>query len=195
MTCTHAAHEAGNGEAVVHLVLVNCDGCDAALELLADDLEEALGVYERFAADDPSKVRKFQILRFEPSHIDGVQPGSRVYAIACTSDCRAERATYGLLELERLCERRELVWSGGVAVGGGRLVRPCAQGPRMGRMRRSRSEAIDQLILAMRSNCSVCALPNAPANGVIVARSPVPSFAYDWAVELFENMHRRQLDA
>lgn len=82
-----------------------------------------------------------------------------IYAIACTDDAQATSAIEALDELERICHARGIVYRGGVAVAGGRLVAPCAHGPRMGRMRRGRSEAIDRLTLAIRSGCAVGGTP------------------------------------
>ncbi len=85
------------------------------------------------------------------------------------------------MALERLrsaCRAADVPGGGGIAVGGGLRVSASVRSPRMGRMRRRRSEAIDMLIAAIRSSCSVNTLPNQNSSDLFIASCPVPRFLY-----------------
>lgn len=201
----------------VTLMLIDADGYgnEAALSLLADDFEEALGVYEHVYPLHQGTPRMFEVRRIATSGDgDTTQPDSAlpalgdvpVYAIACTQSPHADAATRALEYTERMCSTAGAMYRGGVAVAGGQLIAPCASKPRMGRMRRWCSEAIDTLVLAARSGCSVCELadmqrlvsnkaarpiePSDKAANVVVARCPVPTCAYQAAVRHYERKAR-----
>lgn len=95
--------------------------------------------------------------------------GTRLYAIASTSDYESTRAASSFAPLEALCSEHHLSWCGGLAAGTGDMITRTANMPRMGMMRRSLSEATDKLILAVR--CGTGA-------GTIVVPAPVPQFVY-----------------
>ena len=183
---------------------------EATLRYLADDFEEALAVYERLGASAEFPARTFDVRRVMISanadtydagpHDQGLQ--RRVYAIACTDDVSPASAVRTLEEFA-LSLTKEDGWSGGVAIAGGRLVASAAHTPRMGYFRRSQSEAIDQLILAVRSSCALGDLadaraprgtwrksPQAEGKDIIVARCPVPAFAYPALARHFEQKGR-----
>lgn len=104
--------------------------------------------------------------------------GARVYAIAVTDayDAGCVLPAYELLE--QLCDAGDLVWSGGLAVGGGTLVPEQADTARMGGKRRTRSEGIDVIIAAVRSGADVSRFSR-DGEDIVMARCPMPRFAYD----------------
>lgn len=158
----------------------------SALIHLAQDFEEALGVYERVYAPNKASVRSFKVRQFMLSAQDlevakasnqqlghtsssfELEPNVALYAIACTSETQCSPAAQVLEQFEQLCSVLELYYCGGLAVCGSRQIASHAQAPRMGFLRRRTSEALDQLIAAVRSNCSVCDL-------MTLAASPNPS--------------------
>ena len=179
----------------VALVNASPRGARSATAHLLADLAEALPVYARMAGvatpevtEGPASAPDAVILGCE-SHTDepsappldlperprgGLAAGTRVYALAVTDLYEPERALPSLGAIERLCVAAGARWMGGVAVGGGRLVLPAAGSPRMGFWRRSRSEAIDRLVIALLSGTGA---------GVILARPALPRWAYQLAAE------------
>lgn len=182
-------------------------GCPA-VEALLDDFEDAYRAYARRGGVDERanlELRRFARERDggrsdgEPMAVDAVvlacplecadpfewlpdrltaprgsendrgNGAPRFYALCCTDEFDAEHALPLLEALERPCEASGFAWSGGLIVSAGGVIPRIAGGPRMGFLRRNVSEAIDQLILAVR--CSADA-------GVLVARPPLPRFAY-----------------
>lgn len=186
---------------------------EETLGLVADDFIEALEVYEQTYARGDSEARAFTVQHVTLStgfdaheRLSDVDEALPVYAIACTDDVDAGKAIEALERLENTCAGEGIPYKGGVAVAGGRLVAPCARGPRMGRMRRRCSEAIDRLILAVRSQCAVGQLLNPStfpkrdasgtedANGAsntILATCPVPAFLYDVTARFYEKRMTR----
>ena len=160
---------------------------------LADDLEEALGVYERtFAPQQPdgiAQARHIRVQRIMPpipsaaestgpeeaARIAGAFPGHvrPLYALAVTDAYACTPAEHALMRLTAFVARPA---SPGRRIlrGGGALIEPCARGPRMGRMRRTRSERIDQLIAAIRSRRAVNDMIDGPASGILLAHAPSP---------------------
>lgn len=184
---------------------------EATLRHLADDFEEALAVYERHGASAEFPARTFNVRRVmipanantydAGPHDQGLQ--GRVYAIACTDDTSPVAAVHALEEFARELSHEDCNWSGGIAIAGGKLVATFAHTPRMGKLRRPQSEAIDQLILAVRSSCALGDLVDTRAprgarrkqtatssNDIIVARRPVPAFAYPALAQHFEQKGR-----
>ena len=105
---------------------------------------------------------------------DELAAGTRVYALANMGFYEPEQIVPSFSVIENFCAAAGARWSGGVAVGAGGMVLPVAQTPRMGMMRRSVSEAIDRLIMAVLAGTDA---------GAIEARPPVPRFAYKLAAE------------
>ena len=56
----------------------------------------------------------------------------------------------------------------------------------MGRMRRARSERIDQLIAAIRSRRAVNDMIDGPASGILLAPCPLPAPLYPLATNFYE---------
>lgn len=105
-------------------------------------------------------------------------PGARVYAVAVTDAYEAGCVLPAYERLEQLCDAHDLVWSGGLAVGGGTLVPEQAGTARMGGKRRARSEGIDVVIAAVRSGTDVSRFSRDGEN-IVMACCPMPRFAYD----------------
>ncbi len=201
----------GAGERVtVPLTLLSAGDEDlsAAFDHVMEDLADALGVYERMAApragshrgrEETRRARSFSLFKIEVEAGIGVEHAAReamgpcslsglpLYACAIAAGSSAQPAVDALVELETSCRKLKLPWGGGVALCGGALIAPCAEGPRMGRMRRARSEAVDLLIAAIRSGCPVSDLMGGPASGILVARCPVPAPLYPLVVRLHGN--------
>ncbi len=86
-----------------------------------------------------------------------VVPGARVYAVGALTDAAAVGGTerYGIDEafgaLAQVCRRDDLTWSGYLAVASAEVLPRLTRSPRMGMFRRPVSEAIDRLILSVRT--------------------------------------------
>ncbi len=171
----------------------------ACLGHLSHDLLEALDVYERhlpLPAYGAARAIESHTYLLSPTNGDVKRVWSELreqslrderadlprrallYGLACTDDHDSAAARKALDELGAACDSAGIPWGGGVAVAGGRLVVASSKGPRMGRMRRRRSEAIDMLIAAIRSSCGVSALPDHNSSDLIIASCPVPRFLY-----------------
>ena len=105
-----------------------------------------------------------------PGHVAAILKGpaqvrplgrARLYALAYT-DGEPWEALDSLDQLEGLCSRAGVTWSGGLAVGGGRAVLAARGRPRMGFVRGPVSEATDELILAVRGGVAAGRLKAAP---------------------------------
>ena len=86
-----------------------------------------------------------------------VVPGTRVYAMcvlakAAAGDDMERRGIDGALgALAHACRQDDLAWSGCLAVTGADLLPRLTRSPRMGMFRRPVSEAVDRLILSVRT--------------------------------------------
>lgn len=185
----------------VALVNASPRGDRSATAHLLGDLAEALPVYARMAGVDapelvPATVRDVgalagcdAVVLGYPLYVDALPsgmvdllvrardelvPGTRVYALANMGFYEAKQLAPSFSVIESFCAAAGLCWSGGVAVGAGGMVLPVARTPRMGMLRRSVSEAIDRLIMALLAGTDA---------GFIEARPPVPRFAYKLAAE------------
>lgn len=96
--------------------------------------------------------------------------GMRVYAIAVDHSYDAENALAPFDALRALCSEAGLLFSGGIAIGGGALLLRMENMPRMGAARRRVSEATDELIEAVREGRDA---------GIIKAKPPMPRFLYN----------------
>lgn len=185
----------------VRLALVDAGLSDphACLDHLSHDLLEALDVYERhipLTAYGAARAIDSRVYTLSPAdagtartwaslceqlHGDEHAAHARtplLYAIACADEHGFIQARMALEHLGSACRSADVPWGGGVAVGGGLLVSASLSSPRMGRMRRRRSEAIDMLIAAIRSSCGVSTLFNQNSSDLIIAPCPVPRFLY-----------------
>lgn len=185
----------------VRLALVDAGLSDphACLDHLSRDLLEALDVYEHhipLPAYGSARAIDSRVYTLSPADADTARTWASLcgqmhddkhaghartpllYAIACADEHGFIQARMALESLGSACHAADVPWGGGIAVGGGALVSASAHSPRMGRMRRRRSEAIDMLIAAIRSSCGVSALPNQNSSDFIIASCPVPRFLY-----------------
>ena len=165
-------------------MLVLADGRALVLECAVegDDLpREALGRLERAGAADGHGAAEgagaADGAGADSPTSGAVAPGARVYAIVVTSSWELAATDPAFDALGELCTRCGLVWSGGLAVGGGALVAAQAGEARMGRRRRARSEGIDLVIAAVRSNAGVDELPGVDGD-IVDAPCSVPRFLY-----------------
>ena len=108
-----------------------------------------------------------------------------LYALCATDSHDPADALAALDELDRRCADAGIPWRGGVIVGGGALIARTAKSPRMGTLRRWRSEATDALIAAVRLGASVEEAAQITRDttrvrqgNVILARCPIPKAAY-----------------
>lgn len=119
---------------------------------------------------------------------------TRIYAISNLGFYEPEQIMTSFAVLRNWCEATGATWSGGLAVGAGGMLPKVADTPRMGALRRATSEAMDRLIVAVRSGLSVSesakfaderrrAAELAELN-VIATRCALPRIAYRAVVEL-----------
>ena len=207
MECRDPRGEGAGERVTVPLALLSAGDEDlrAAFDHVMEDLADALDVYERMATprsdshrgrEETQRARSFSLLKIEVEAGIGIERAVReamgpcslsglpLYGCAIAAGRPARPAVDALAALETSCRQLKLPWGGGVALCGGALIAPCAEGPRMGRMRRARSEAVDLLVAAIRSGCSVSDLMGGPASGILVARCPVPAPLYPLVVRL-----------
>ena len=95
--------------------------------------------------------------------------GCRVYVIVITQKHDAAPAQLVFDTLRNECEVAGFIWMGGVLLGGGLLIPRFINAPRMGFVRHHISEAIDALIMAVKSGKKVQGLQ---------ARLGMPRFVY-----------------
>lgn len=174
-----------------------------AFHHLVEDLEEAIGVYERMAAGAPSSSarhpRSFFASTLELAAEDLLEEGAGahtvakmhaqsnlpIYALAMMPGSHTGEAERALEHVAAMCREHDIPWGGGLAFGEAELIARCARQPRMGRMRRARSEHIDLLIAAIRSRCGMHNLPDAPSSGIVRVPRSVPRIVYPlvaWAL-------------
>lgn len=192
----------------IPLVLIHAGARDAvqaydparAFHHLVEDLEEAIGVYERMATgassssarhprcffastlelasesliNEDASARSFSHALAE-IHAQSDMP---IYSLAIAPGPHADEAERALERIAAMCREHDIPWGGGLAFGEAELIARCARQPRMGRMRRARSERIDLLIAAIRSRCGVHNLPDAPSSGIMCVPRSVPRIVY-----------------
>ncbi len=101
-------------------------------------------------------------------------PGTRVYTLANLGFYEPEQILPSFAVVESFCRAAGVCWMGGVALGGGGMILPCAHMPRMGMMRRRVSEAVDELVGALLTGGEL---------GTVLSKPPLPRFAYKLAAE------------
>lgn len=135
-------------------------GEKGAARLLLDDLAAATDAYERRTGMSDGAIELLELAGGSAAGVDalvvalgddapscdlphGAQPGTPVYAIlACDSDAAG---------LEAWCRENGLAWSGSLVAGDARLLPAAWSSPRLGWLRRPVSEAVDALVLALRT--------------------------------------------
>lgn len=149
----------------------------ADLEFLLWDLQDAIAAYARLsgtalphpvdlktndvgavdgivlavddAFDDEAMIAVEQIL----DRLGGT--GTRVYAMIQAAQEGAEQARGAAVRLHKACERQGQLWCGGVVICAGSGIAALRRSPRMGLLRRPFSEAMDNLVGAVRMGCSI----------------------------------------
>ena len=192
-----------------HVALVDADGDAGAAHLLLEDFADALAAYARMGESEPPTVTwadnaaaeaeipdcvviAFRIREGDSRSraIDALRPlglpdGLPVYLLCCTDRFDPADALPAVTACAEKLEGHGFTYRGGVIVGGGSLVPRTAKSPRMGALRRWRSEATDALIAAVRLQCSVDEAAvmtrdetRQRERGLILARCPIPRWAY-----------------
>lgn len=155
-----------------HRVGLACLGRDerGTARLLLDDLAAATRAYERHAGigdgalelvepgvgagtDGADALVVALCAGEKPARLPAARPGARVYAIVTCEDAAAAGGAAGaaVARLEELCGAQGLAWSGALVVGNARLLPATWPSPRLGWLRRPVSEAVDALVLALRT--------------------------------------------
>lgn len=147
-----------------HVALV--DGApapNAPTALVRADLAEALPVYARLAGIEAPELVDVRsacdldncdtVLLVLPAESDdtvpALPPGTRVYAVAVAPGRDPALARARLASARQQCEKLGARWMGGLALGGAEMVARTTRSPRMGWLRRRRSEAEDRLLMAL----------------------------------------------
>ncbi len=151
---------------------------NADLEFLLWDLQDAIAAYARLSGtalpypvdlgtNDAGGVVDGIVLAIEDVADDetltGIEQtlerfggtGTRVYAVIRTTQEGAEQAHGTAARLHKACERHNQLWCGGVAICADSGIAALRHSPRMGLLRRPFSEAMDKLVGAVRTGCSV----------------------------------------
>lgn len=108
---------------------------------------------------------------------------ARVYVVVQASCGSPERVHTVVGHLREACERRGLSWCGGIVVCTGAGIAALCHSPRMGLLRRPFSEAMDELVGAVRMGCSVehaqrlggGSAEDVDTNGMVFAEPAVPA--------------------
>ncbi len=152
----------GTGGRRPHRVGLVCldAGEKGAARLLLDDLAAATDAYERRADMGDDAIELLELAGGSAAGVDALvvalgrgvplcdlprdaRPGTPVYALlTCDSDAAG---------LEAWCRENGLAWSGSLVVGDARLPPATWSSPRLGWLRRPVSEAVDALVLALRT--------------------------------------------
>lgn len=143
----------------VGLVCLDAGEKDAA-RLLLDDLAAATDAYERRTGMGDGAIELLELAGGSAAGVDALvvalgrgvplcdlprdaRPGTPVYALlTCDSDAAG---------LEAWSRENGLAWSGALVVGDARLLPATWSSPRLGWLRRPVSEAVDALVLALRT--------------------------------------------
>ena len=142
----------------VGLVCLDADEKGAA-RLLLDDLAAATDAYECRAGMGDDAIELLE-LRGGGAGVDALVVALGRGAPLCDlpRDARPKTPVYALLTcdsdaagLEAWCRENDLAWSGSLVVGDARLLPATWSSPRLGWLRRPVSEAVDALVLALRT--------------------------------------------
>lgn len=152
----------GTGGRRPHRVGLVCLGAGekGAARLLLDDLAAATDAYERRAGMGDDAIELLELAGGSAAGVDALvvalgrgvplcdlprdaRPGTPVYALlTCDSDAAG---------LEAWCRENGLAWPGALVVEGARALPATWSSPRLGWLRRPVSEAVDALVLALRT--------------------------------------------
>lgn len=162
--------------------------CNKQVEAARDDSDEPKGFDAAVIAvslpADASSAHHVDMLE-RAWRACTLEQHARVYAIAMSDAYAPDAARDALLDLEAYCDRGYAIWCGGIALGAGNLIVRTRTSPRMGTLRRTRSQAIDRLIAAVRLGTNVDqALELAGGSGdpstpdILTVSCPLPRFLY-----------------
>ena len=135
-------------------------GEKGAARLLLDDLAAATDAYERRTGMGDGAIELLELAGGSAAGVDAlvVALGRGVPLCDLPRDARPKTPVYALLTcdsdaagLEAWCRENGLAWSGALVVGDARLLPATWSSPRLGWLRRPVSEAVDALVLALRT--------------------------------------------
>lgn len=144
--------------------LVDCAPApNAPTTLVRADLADALPVYAHLAGVEAPELvdvrgtRDFggcdTVLLVLPAEngdaVPAFPPGVRIYAVAIAFGRDPAPARARLATAREQCEKLGARWMGGLALGGAEMIARTTRSPRMGWLRRRRSEAEDRLLMAL----------------------------------------------
>ena len=152
----------GTGGRRPHRVGLVCldTGEKGAARLLLDDLAAATDAYERRAGMGDGAIELLELAGGSAARVDALVVALGRGAPLCDlpRDARPKTPVYALLTcdsgaagLEAWCRENGLAWSGSLVVGDARLLPATWSSPRLGWLRRPVSEAVDALVLALRT--------------------------------------------
>lgn len=152
----------GTGGRRPHRVGLVCldAGEKGAARLLLDDLAAATDAYECRAGMGDGAIELLELRGGGVAGVDAlvVALGHRVPLCDLPRDARPGTPVYALLtcvsdaaRLEAWCRENGLAWSGALVTGDARLLPATWSSPRLGWLRRPVSEAVDALVLALRT--------------------------------------------
>lgn len=136
---------------------------NAPTALVRADLAEALPVYTHLAGIEAPELVDARgvcdfgdcdtvllVLSAESSDVvPALPPGARIYAVAIALGRNPAPARDRLDAAREQREKLGARWMGGLALGGAEMIARTTRSPRMGWLRRRRSEAEDRLLMAL----------------------------------------------
>lgn len=155
----------------VGLVCLDADEKGAA-HLLLDDLAAATDAYECRAGMGDDAIELLELRGGADVDALVVALGRGAPLCDLPRDARPKTPVYALLTcdsdaagLEAWCRENDLAWSGALVVEGARALPATWASPRLGWLRRPVSEAVDALVLALRtgSDAGVVRVRQSPA--------------------------------
>lgn len=135
-------------------------GEKGAARLLLDDLAAATDAYERRTGMGDGAIELLELAGSSAAGVDAlvVALGRGVPLCDLPRDARPKTPVYALLtcdsdaaRLEAWSRENGLAWSGSLVAGDARLLPATWSSPRLGWLRRPVSEAVDALVLALRT--------------------------------------------
>lgn len=152
----------GTGGRRPHRVGLVCldAGEKGAARLLLDDLAAATDAYERRTGMGDGAIELLELAGGSAAGVNALVVALGRGAPLCDlpRDARPKTPVYALLTcdsgaagLEAWCRENGLAWSGSLVVGDARLLPATWASPRLGWLRRPVSEAVDALVLALRT--------------------------------------------
>ena len=149
---------------------------DALVVALALDLPDPDALVVALALDLPDPDAPIAALSSTLDHLgSGLLSGSPVYALLLTPSAQLGSLDHLSPALSSTCQAHGLSWNGALVIADAAILPALARSPRMGMFRRPVSEAIDRLILALRTG-------SVSADEVVCPR--IPCVARHWFTRL-----------